>query len=407
MSPVIVWSPERRAAIAVVSISLFVLLLPLMGLRTELARDTPLYHFFHGFDVPMIVGTAAALSLARAGRLRLEAVLGLTLLALVVVALLVHPSLRGLHFFARLAAAGALAWAVALIGTVPERRVVLLALGAAAATQSAIAVLQHQNGAPLGLWMLGEFADPLIYWGTSAAPRGTLSDGFVLAGLALVASAALVRQGLTASRMLPWLALAAITVVPLGLSHSRTAVLGLALVCACLLPGAVRSVSYRWAIAALLLGAALPGLLAWDGWTASAGRGVASDRGALLAQAAALTATSPLVGVGPARYDDELAALPDLHTTARLEPVHSVPMLFAAESGIPASLVMVVLLGALIASALRRGATTLMVSLTLVPWILLDQWPYTNTVGIALVGLWIGLTRWRPALAESDHAIRG
>jgi O-antigen ligase/polysaccharide polymerase Wzy-like membrane protein len=387
---------------AIAALSVFALLLPLMGLRMQLAPDTPLYHFLHGFDVPMILGTVAALSLARRGRPRLEAILGLALLSLVVIALLAHPSLRGLHFVGRLVTAAALAWAVALIGTTGERRVLVVALAAAAVLESIVSILQHQTGAPLGLWMIGEFADPLVYWGTSAAPRGTLSDGFVLAGLALVVSATVVRQALAAARPLPWLALAAVAAVPLGLSHSRTALLSLGLVCVCLIPAARRSAVHRWALVALVLGAALPGLLALDGWVASAGRGAASDRGALLAQAAALTATSPLVGVGPARYDDELAARPDLRTTARLEPVHSVPMLFAAESGIPAGIVTVLLLAALLARAARSGASTLMVAVALVPSIFLDQWPYTNTVGIALVGLWIGLTRWLPFLPEDS-----
>lgn len=388
------WPTAPRTA-AVVALASFAVLLPLMGLRYELAHDTPLYHFAHAFDIPAAIAIVAALPALRRERAAPETFIGLVLLGLVAVALLAHPSARGSHFFVRLAAAGALAGATASLAAHGDRRVLVAALGVAAALQTVVAALQVWHGGPLGWWWLGEFADPMERWGTAVSPRGTLSDAGVLAGLALVASVTLARQALAAARPWPWLALATIAVAPIGLTHSRTAALALGLACACLALGALRAPWYRWALAALLAGAAIPALATWDGWVASGGRGVATDRGILLAQATAITAGSPLVGVGPASYDDALAARTDLHDGRRLQPVHSVPMLFAAESGVPAAIVALVLLGAVLARARQRGPATLALAAALVPFLLVDQWPYTNTVGLGVVGTWLGLARWR------------
>jgi len=394
MAPV---APSARAPldvrIGVLSIALVALALPLAGLRYRLAEDTPLFHFAYLFDVPAVV--AIALALPRLRRSAPAAALaGTAFLALAAVALAAHPSARGLHLLARLVEAGLLAAAVALVGARAERVVVAAALVAAAAAQTLIAIAQVQHGAPVGIGVLGEFADPLVAWGTTVAPRGTLTDGSTLAGLALLAAAVSVRHALSSSRALAWIALAALTIVPLGLSSSRTAIVGAALVCACLAPLAARSTRVRWAIGALVIGVAIPAAVQWDGWTASGGRGAASDRGALVAQAAAIIASSPLVGVGPARYDDVLASRPELHTTAQVQPVHDVPALVAAEDGIPSAAVVVALLAIVMRDAWRRGWPTLAVAAALVAWILLDQWPYTNPTGLALVGLWLGLSRW-------------
>jgi hypothetical protein len=322
------------------------------------------------------------------------ALAGMAFLALVGVALAAHPSARGLHLLARLAEAGLLGAAVALVGGRTERSVVVAALAAAAAVQTVIAVAQVQHGGPVGLGALGEFADPLVAWGTTVAPRGTLTDGSVLAGASLLAAAAGVRQALTSPRAAAWILLAAVAIVPIGLSSSRTALAGALAVCACLAPAAVRAPRARWAIVALAMGVAIPVSIQWDGWAASGGRGAASDRGALIAQAGAIVAGSPFVGVGPARYDDVLASRPELHTTAQVQPVHDVPALVTAEEGIVAGAVVVALLALAMFDGWRRGWPTLAVAAALMPWILLDQWPYTNPTGLALVGLWLGVSRW-------------
>lgn len=382
------------------AVALTILLAQFPVVLVELERD-PLYHYSVqlvladlAFGVVAVIGMPAVVGHALHGSLTGRLAAGM--LALTVVALAVHPSLTGLQTVLRLAAAFALA-ALVVDARDDLRLLVAGAAGVTAMTQTALAVVQDVRRAPIGLPAIGEFADPLLAVGDSVAPRGTMTHPYVLAGLCLVTGALLVARALVARDPRPWLIAAALVMVPVGLTYSRTSVVALGLGCLVLAPMALRgSRRHRFAIAALLIGAGVPALVASDGWTARAetsfrGRPI---REILALQAIDLTLSSPVVGIGPGRTPAALRELSarEPGSVTLVQPVHDVPLLVAEEMGVPAGAVLVALLVA-VGLASRRSELALFAYVTFLPFVLLDHYPLTHPQGLVLLGLWLGWTR--------------
>lgn len=312
------------------------------------------------------------------------------------VSLAIHPGALGAQIVGRQTAVVALALAISAVAG-PRARIVLAGAAAAAAiAQDAVAFAQLARGGPLGLPQLGEFADALLRVGRSLAPRGTMYHPYALAGLACVGAGACLLVAFTARRPLPWLLATAIAIAPVGVTYSRTALLGLVIASACLIPAAVRgSRTHRAAIAALLVGAGIPAALAPGGWIARAEVTVTRvpDRGTLIVQAARVAADVPLFGVGPGRYDvalEDLRARDPAAVTVSQEP-HSVPVLYAAEGGLPAGIAFLAGVVILLRDALRRGSGALAAFFLFAPFVFLEQYPYTHVQGAVILGTWIGL----------------
>jgi len=331
--------------------------------------------------------------------------LAAALLALVAVALVAHPSWQGLQTLFRLAGATAAAVAFARLSAPRERRLVLVALALTALTQTALALAQLA----VGDLLVAYEHDPLITVGPFIRPAGTLPNGFVLAGLALVAATALARPAVSArgAGLLAWSGAIALAVAPVGVVFSRAAALGAALAATALAPGALRSTGARVALAAFVAGAALPALAVAEGWAARSGEFPATASGdlrlALIAQTLPLVAEDPLLGVGPGRA---VPALRELEARApgsvvRFQPAHSVPFVVALEAGIPAAIASVALLAALAVSAWRRGPEALAVHLALLPYLLLDNYLWTSAPGMLLLGLWAGAQEGSSASSTS------
>jgi hypothetical protein len=71
-----------------------------------------------------------------------------------------------------------------------------------------------------------------------------------------------------------------------------------------------------------------------------------------------------------------------------LNPPHNVPIAIAVEAGVPAGLVALALLVALGRRALRQGTATLLAYGVLIPYLVIDNWPYTTGAGLIMLGLW-------------------
>lgn len=315
-------------------------------------------------------------------------------------AALANPDVRALALLARLAGAGLLAVYVSSVRLDTAAAVVVLVT---AGVQAAVAVAQVVHGGPVGLDVLGEYDLPLDDLSSTIAARGTWFHTYALAAFALLFAGA---GGAIASRLHPsarnrLLPLVGLAAAPLALTYSRTGALGLAFVVAALAGARPRLPGTRLVAAILAAGFLVPALAWRDGWVsrveattgAVAGRqanAVTSNRLHRIRLALDLTRRHPLTGVGPGQYVAEMTRQLDLPADEDIGPVHSVPFLALAESGLVAGLAaasFVVLLGV---RAWRGGAGATAVYLAFVPFVLLDHTPYTTGQGLAMTGLWAG-----------------
>jgi hypothetical protein len=336
-----------------------------------------------GLSIPGLTGR-----LRRSGSV---AWLALALVGLVAIALAVHPAIQGVLILGRLVGALAIALGISDLREAKERRFLLVALALTAIAQTALSIVQLWRGDILATGP----QDPLI--GPFTRPNGTLPFAYVLAGLALIGGAILAAQLLrrpTRGRW-AWSAAAAIALVPAGITFSRAAAGGLALGAAVLVPGAIhRRPGHALALAAILAGSALPALATRDGWAArnadSPAGGSAVNRLATVTQALPLIAADPIVGVGPGRtmvaIRDRAERVPG--SIVELNPPHDVPIAIAVEAGVPAGVVALALLVALGLRARRRGTAALLAYSVLIPYLVIDNWPYTTGAGLVMLGLW-------------------
>jgi hypothetical protein len=316
---------------------------------------------------------------------------------LLVAALAAHPSGGGVALVARAAGALAVAWAIGSIGRPSDRMLFVGAVAATAIVQAVLAAAQVIHGGPIGLAQIGEISDPLHERGGSLAPRGTMVYVYDLTVLALVAGALIVDRMLAAHRPIAWLGALALAVAPVGFTYSRSAAVGIAAGLVPLLRGAIGAKRpHAVALAAILVGVAIPAIAWSDGWVDRAHQSVRAvpaeprDRRVLLVQAAQIVVDAPIAGVGPGAY---LTAL-----RSRVAPgedavlVHSIPVLLAAEAGVAAGVAFVVLLVAMGRRALRGGPAAVLLYLAVVPFLVLDHFLLTSAQGLALLAIWLGST---------------
>ena len=106
------------------------------------------------------------------------------------------------------------------------------------------------------------------------------------------------------------------------------------------------------------------------------------------------------MGVGPGRYVLELEERKDVPRGVEVQPVHNVPLLVAAENGVPSAVVLGLALVLLGLHAWRRGPPARALYAAYLPFLFFDVLPYGNVQGLAVTGFWLGLLWW-PAQATS------
>lgn len=315
------------------------------------------------------------------------------------VAFLAHPGWLGVAFGLRLLAGLAVIATVARATSEPApRRLVLGAIAAVGAAQAVLALVQSARGQAFGIEYL-DFAGPLYPFGTSDAGRGGLTHPYHLAVLLAVAQGAallgLRQAGPNRRSQLPWLAALALAGAGIGVTYTRAGAIGQVLLVACLLLGrADRRILVAGSLA-IVLGLGIGGLAFGSGWmdrgatTAGRGGAIDSDRSVRLREARELIESEPAFGVGPGRYVEALART----DREELLPAHNVLAHEAAELGIAGGLAVGALLALLGLRMLRGGAWTAAVAAPLLPFLLLDAYPYVFATGLALSAIWLGLVR--------------
>jgi len=327
------------------------------------------------------------------------------LAAVLTLALLAHPSGRGLHTVFEVWGVAVLASTIDEIWSEQAGTVVLGTAAIVAIVEAVWATAQLVTGSAIGLKSLGEDSNPLQPFPNGAkAPLGSMVHPYVLAGLALVVGAILASRAVTASRPWPWLAAAAVAAVPIGFTFSRAGLLGFALMVGCLAlaAGLRRELAGRYAVAALALciGAGAPAAIWNAGWrgratqttTATSAANFTTERGRLVHEALTQLGAHPLTGVGPGRYVESLKERYGTEPDRRVgvfKPVHNVPLLLGAEGGVVALLLGVVLFAALGWRALRAGPIPLALYLAYLPFAMLDHFPYSFPQGLVITAVWI------------------
>lgn len=334
----------------------------------------------------------AVASLARSRPARL---LVLLYVATFTLSFLASPSWLGVQQGLRLGAGVAVvAAAGAALAVRTSRHLVLAGVTAVGVAQAGLALVQSGSGRALGVAPL-DFAGPLYPFGSSFAGRGGFTHPYHLAVMIVVAQGAALLGLRTAGRRWPWaLALVALG-TGLGVTYTRAGLVGQALLlgAALLAPRADRPRLWLGA-GALAVGLLLGGTAFGDGWIARGNQSVAvegadSGRGDRFAEAGRLVAADPLTGAGPGRYVEALADVD--HTD--LLPAHDVVLHQAAELGVLGGLATAALLALLAWRAVRAGSWAVAVAAPMLPFLLLDAYPYVFATGLALAALWLALVR--------------
>jgi len=320
------------------------------------------------------------------GRIGALNVVVLAFLALLLLAFMAHPSGAGALLLLRVGAGAVVAWTVSGMSRRSEL-VVAAALLASASLQSAIAIAQFARRGPVGLSALGEGSYPLNRAADLFVPRGTFFHQYPLSTFCFLAA---IVGGITAVRSghrWPWLLAVVIVAAPLGITFSRSAVVGLAMVVACLGWAAWRyDHRYLLVVLCLAVGFGVPAALARHGWAGRAYQTVhsstvnafSSGRVSMYHDSVTVAAAHPILGVGPARY------------AAIKPPVNDVPLLVTDEAGVGTGLAVVALIGLLGARAFGTSSLATAVYVALLPFLTFDYFLFGIPEGPVMAGLWAG-----------------
>ena len=361
-----------------------------------------------GLVALLVVASPMALSSIRARRLGPGAWGWLAVAAALALAFPWNPSGRGVLTVFHLLGAAALAGAVAGLMRSRSRRSLAAVICAVGGLESALSVAQVAFGRVIGLShpkvsQLVEVSFNLFRFGSRLAPYGTFPHPYVLAAFSAVVSMVAATMALDRNEPRPaaWALAGAIGAVPLGLTFSRTALLGLVLAGLCLVWGVVRALDRRRlgaVIAMLAIGAGVPAASSLGGWQQRAALTVSTTdrtegRTTKAKQALTLLSDNPLTGVGPGRYVFALERRYRLTVAQQSDDqaVHNLPLLAGAEGGVLALLAMTAALVWLGWRALRSGPLALAVYTSFLPFCLLDQLAYESVQGVVICAVWLGL----------------
>jgi O-antigen ligase/polysaccharide polymerase Wzy-like membrane protein len=366
-------------------------------IRIEFDRSTLITAYTSGFsiyafDIPLvalaIVQRRETLARLRAGGQAIWA--SATFVGLLAVATLVHPSVVGLERTTRWALAFVLVFSIHRAVTFSGRRIFLRALAGVCLLEVLLAIAQILHQDNLGLVGLGERPE-LTRINGSLAASGTFHHPYYLAAFSLIA--AIVWSGVyLATRSPAAVALAGISILPLGLTFSRAGAVAAVASLVTLSVGVAYRRQLVVPIMTIVVCLGIAGLANLDDWRGRASQPLDYDTGGrveLTDQGVELLKHHPLLGVGPGLYG--VAATDDLRVPFISDhPVHNVPILIAVEAGVLAGLISIAALIALLARAARGWHTVLALFLGYLPFLMLDHFPYDHPQGIVLTALWAG-----------------
>lgn len=279
------------------------------------------------------------------------------------------------------------------------RSYVALPLLVTTAIQAVVVAVQTATESAVGYSLLHPGGTLLVTNDTIVRPQGMFDHVYEPAAVALITIgiglALLPESGRLRTGFLVGVGAAATTI---ALTHSRSALLGLLLVLLIAAIAAFRG--DRGLRAGLVVVAAafvIPALLTASAWQVRFDESATSDlddaslgRVTLARQAITMAGDHPIVGVGPNRY---MAVLEAKYTVDETYPyvVHNEPLMLAAELGIPAAVVVTLLLVWAGAQAVRAGYRPLLLYAAPLAFVVFDVLLYNKPVGLLLFAVWAGV----------------
>lgn len=365
------------------------------------------------FDLPAIALAIVTLGIVFRAERRIPkgpiAIAAASLILLVTLSLLLDPSARGVQTVLRVLEAALLAFVVARLARGDDIKTVAGGFIGVACLEAALGLSQVIRGQTLGLTGLGE-NPPLTAFGESLSAKGTFVHHYIFGAYLLVAAAAAIAMAMRTGKKL-WLLPLPLLAAGFGFTYSRTGAIAIVLAVGVLvIHGWVRDRFLILAAAFLLMGTGISMIASPDGWLLRVRQtvgtekipgvsrldSVSTERIILIRQAGEMISEEPLTGIGAGFYSFALAEQLGQPRDSEIEfkPVHNVPILIAAESGIPAGVVTLTLLALLGFAAWRGGPDAQVLYVIYLPFLMLDHFPYDAPMGLALTGLWAGTILW-------------
>lgn len=312
--------------------------------------------------------------------------------------LAVHPSLPGFVIVYRLMAGLGLIWALAQFSKDEFIKYLALPVMIVAGLEGLMAIAQLLTERALLPEWTGA-ASPVTTDGLAQA-AGTLGTANELATLGLLG----VALGIAAYHTVPrrrrrwWPVPIALAAVPVAVSFSWAALIGLIAIVAALLWGMSREIgNWGTVLAALGVGLIVPAVVFAGSWVSRVDQTIGgaeesgfNARAEQLEQAWSLIESDWKIGVGPGRYSAALES--PIGTDPSLAPftVYNVPLYFAAEDGAIVGGLVVLMALALAVLSLRRSTENRALFLAPIPFLIFDHFLYTSPAGLLMLSLWLG-----------------
>ena len=302
-----------------------------------------------------------------------------------IIGLLLSPSSPGAALVVRWVGVAAIAVVASQLDRAAFRRHVAIPLVATAVIQAFIVLWQHPGPASNGINGTGQ---PVAY--------GSAGNSYVVAFILLLALTTAIAMAQEGSYRRWWIVAAGVCSAGIATSGSRAAAIGLIVIAVVYIVAAISNrPRYLPAVAATALPFLAIAAVVPETWlprlqqSLSSVGDVTSGRLVMMRDAIAISLAHPITGVGPGREAFIVEEQFRSHYASVVWPVHSVPLLAAAELGIAVGVAYVGYLAALAWRAFKTSPEAFAVLVAVGVWMPVDVHAYLHPTAIIMAGVWV------------------